>query len=54
MKVDLYFENELIHTETIKGGEIINRVYKLDKKIKGEYTAVVSSNNREYIENFKI
>ncbi|NRR91567.1 hypothetical protein HSX10_08325 [Winogradskyella undariae] len=54
MQVDLYFENELIHTETISGNKVLNRIYKLDKTIKGEYSAIVTSNNRVYVENFKI
>lgn len=54
MEVELYFDNELIHTETVKGDEILNRVYKLDDNIKGDYTAVVKTNNRVFVKNFRI
>ncbi|WP_458628114.1 hypothetical protein [Winogradskyella sp. PC D3.3] len=54
MEIELYFNNELIHSETIKGSEILNRVYKLDHSINGDYTALVRSNDRVFIENFKI
>lgn len=54
MIVELYFENDLIHTETITGKEILNRVYKLDETLYGDYTAIVRSNDRVFIENFRI
>lgn len=54
MEVKLYYEDELIYSETAEGDEILNRVYKLDKTIKGEYSAIVKSNGRVYIENFRI
>ena len=54
MKVELYFENELIHTENVEGNDVLNRVYKLDKTVTGEYTAVIKSNGRVYTKNFRI
>ncbi len=54
MEVQLYFENELIYNEIVNGDDIINRVYKLDKTIKGDYTAVVKSNDRQYVETFQL
>ena len=54
MKIELYFSNELIHSETAKGSAILNRAYKLDHSITGEYTAIVRSNGRVFIKNFKI
>ncbi|MAB49688.1 MULTISPECIES: hypothetical protein [Winogradskyella] len=54
MKVELYFENELIHTENVEGKDVLNRVYKLDKTVTGEYTAVIKSNGRVYSKNFRI
>ena len=54
MKVELYYNSELIHSETVKGEAILNRVYKLDSKLKGDYTAVVKSDNRVFVENFRI
>lgn len=54
MTVYLYFENELIHTETVKGNDILNRVYKLDETLHGDYRAVIKSNDRVFIENFRI
>ncbi len=54
MIVELYYENELIHIENIKGSEILNRVYQLDETLRGEYKAIIRSNDRVYIENFRI
>ena len=54
MKVELYYENELIHTETVKGNDVLNRVYKLDKTLNGNYTAIVKSEDRVFVENFRI
>ena len=54
MKVELYFEGELIHTDVVTGSKVLNRVYKLDKTLKGNYTAIIKSNDRVFIENFRI
>lgn len=54
MKVELYYEDELIHSETVTGDKILNRVYRLDKTHKGKYTAIIRSDDRVFIENFRI
>jgi hypothetical protein len=54
MEVELYYEDELIHSETVKGDKTLNRVYKLDKTIKGQYAIIVKTNGRVYSENFRI
>ncbi|WP_299108002.1 hypothetical protein [uncultured Winogradskyella sp.] len=54
MEVELYFENELIHTEVAKGKETINRVYQLDKSLRGDYTAIIRSNGRVFVKSFKL
>ncbi|MBU2921733.1 hypothetical protein KO504_10300 [Winogradskyella psychrotolerans] len=54
MDIELYYNNELIYSETVNGKEVLNRVYKLDHAIKGEYTAVVKSNARVFTKNFKL
>ncbi|WP_282030302.1 hypothetical protein [Winogradskyella eximia] len=54
MNIELYFENDLIHTETVKGKEILNRVYQLDNTLKGDYTAIIRANGRVFVENFKL
>ncbi|WP_411893878.1 hypothetical protein [Winogradskyella sp. A2] len=54
MRVNLYFEDNLIYSDTVKGDQVLNRVYKLDETLPGEYTAVVKANNRVFTENFRI
>lgn len=55
IKVELYYENELILNETVKSNDaIINRIYKLDDTQTGNYKAIIKSNNRVFVERFKI
>lgn len=53
LEIELYYKGDLIHSETVIANSILNRVYKLDSSIKGEYTAIIRVNDRAYIENFK-
>lgn len=54
LQVALYFNDEIIYSETIKGDSILNRVYKLDENIKGNYKVVLYNNGRSYTNDFKI
>jgi len=55
MNVELYFEDELIYSEKVENdGDILNRVYKLDLTNRGNYKAIIKTNNRKYVEKFKI
>ena len=54
LKVTLFFEGKIIFSETLKSELITNRVYKLNKEIKGVYTVVVNSNGKSYSNDFKI
>lgn len=50
----IYYKSEIIFSETVKNDEIINRIYRLDKKEKGLYTVVLKSNDRSFSNNFEI
>ena len=54
MDVELYYGEELIYSETVKADAVINRVYKLDQNLSGDYTAVINADGRVYVENFSI
>ncbi len=54
LEVDLYYNNEIIYSETVKGDKLVNRVYKLDKEIKGDYKVVIRNNGRSYSNKFEI
>ena len=40
VKISIYYKNEIIYSETLEGDKILNRVYSLDKGLKGEYKVV--------------
>jgi hypothetical protein len=54
MTVELYFEDELIHKETVEGETVLNRVYKLDQNVHGKYKTIIKSDGRVFIEKFRI
>jgi len=55
IKVEIYYENELIHSETLSSeNPIFKRVYQLDIREKGNYYAVMTSNGRVYKEKFEL
>lgn len=54
LKIKIYFEDELIRKETLRGAKILNRVYRIKENISGTYTVVMTTNNRIYKESFKI
>ncbi|WP_439130128.1 hypothetical protein [Polaribacter sp.] len=54
LKVDLYYNDEIIYSETLKGDQLVNRVYKLDKEFKGDYKVVIRNNGRRFSNEFEI
>jgi len=52
--IDLYYKGDLIHSETVKGNNVVNRVYKLSKEEKGDYQIVINTDNKVYNKNFSI
>tara|TARA_B110000093_G_C12883897_1_gene373146 strand:+ start:115 stop:696 length:582 start_codon:yes stop_codon:yes gene_type:complete len=53
LKVVLYYNDEIILSEnTTDSSDIINRVYRLSKKIKGNYKVIVNTDNRTYKKDF--
>ena len=53
LKVVLYYNDEIILSEnTIDSSDIINRVYRLSKNIKGNYKVIVNTDNRAYKKDF--
>ncbi|WP_405609875.1 hypothetical protein [Polaribacter sp. Asnod1-A03] len=52
--ISLYYKGDLIHSETLKGNNIVNRVYKLSEEEKGNYKVVINTDNKVYNKNFSI
>ena len=54
LQVSIYYNNEIIYSETLEGDNILNRVYSLDGELKGDYKVVSYNNGRSYINEFKL
>ena len=54
IEIEIYYKDNLIHSEALIANPILKRVYKLDKNIRGDYTAIVRVNDRTYVEDFKL
>lgn len=54
LKVAIYYEGDVIFKDTLEGGDIISRVYRLKKDIKGLYKVVMKANDRTYINEFSL
>ncbi|PWG05718.1 DUF3244 domain-containing protein [Polaribacter aquimarinus] len=54
LKVVLYYEDDVIFTETLNGGSVLNRVYKLSENYSGKYKVIIYTDNRIYVNDFKI
>ena len=54
VKITLYYEGEVIYTETAKDAKILNRALRLLKNKKGNYTVAISADNKNYSKSFKI
>lgn len=51
--VNLFFNNEVIHSETIAPNPILERVYVLGENVKGDYKVVLKNADRLYEGTFK-
>ena len=54
LNVVIYYNNEKILSETIKGGKILKRVYKLSKNQSGNYRVVINTDDRSYFKDITI
>lgn len=52
LNVEIFYEDKLIHSDLLKQESILNRVYRLSKLEKGEYSVRMVSGNRVFIERF--
>lgn len=54
LKVTIFYEGEVIYKETVKGENVLQRVYKLKKDVKGSYKVVMKTNDRTYTNEFSL
>ncbi|MBR9845113.1 MAG: hypothetical protein GYB35_02910 [Algicola sp.] len=54
VKVEIFYEGELIYSETIEDEKTVHRIYKLQKENFGNYYAIIKADDRSYIEYFKL
>jgi hypothetical protein len=48
MKVDIYYEDEIILSDVIEGKQLIQKIYRLLENKKGDYKIVTKVNDRIY------
>ena len=54
LKITLFYNDEVIYSETLKGELMLKRVYRLDKELRGNYTVIVYCDDESYSNEFKI
>ena len=54
LKIVLYYDNDIILSETLEGKELLNRVYKLSKSERGAYKVIINTDNRTYTKDFTL
>ncbi|QTE24158.1 hypothetical protein [Polaribacter cellanae] len=55
LQVTIFYKNEVIYSETIKETErILSRVYRVSKKLRGDYKVIVYTNNKSYEQDFNL
>jgi len=54
LKIELYYNDVLIHKDVLGDATILERVYNLSKTEKGSYKLKMTSGSKSYIERFNI
>ncbi|MFY0602515.1 MAG: hypothetical protein JXQ93_01090 [Flavobacteriaceae bacterium] len=54
LKVKIYYEDELILSDSVNGKEILKRIYSLSEDLRGNYKVIMKTNDRTYIEKFSL
>lgn len=54
LQIEIYYNNQLIHTDSLTGSQILNRIYQLDTDKKGNYIVVMKSGTREFFKTLTI
>ncbi|MEY8849369.1 hypothetical protein AB9K26_11165 [Psychroserpens sp. XS_ASV72] len=54
VKIEIFYDGDMIYSETVNNETIVNRVYQLSKLETGKYHTVVKAKDRSYINHFEI
>jgi hypothetical protein len=54
VKITLFYNDEVIYSETLKDELMLKRVYRLDKELRGNYIVIVYCDDESYSNEFKI
>ncbi|TXD83837.1 hypothetical protein ESY86_07265 [Subsaximicrobium wynnwilliamsii] len=54
LNIELYYNDELIHKDELKGAKILERIYTLSPSEEGIYVLRMSSGDRTFVERFRI
>ena len=54
VKVSLYYENEVIYTNTFTETPVVNKVFRFLENESGNYRVVINGDNKSFVEEFKI
>lgn len=52
--ITIYYEGEVILTDSLKGDSIIEKIYALQKNKKGKYKVITTANDRKYTKEFSL
>ena len=52
--VTIYYEGEVILTDSVNGDSIIEKIYSLQKNKKGKYKVITIANDRKYTKEFSL
>lgn len=54
LKITIFYENEIIFTETVKTKDLLKKAYRLSENQEGAYKVVVNCDNRIYVKEFDL
>ncbi len=54
LKVTIYYNGHVIHSEMVEGEDHLNRVYRLSENEVGDYKVVINSDNRTFVKDITI
>nr|WP_321232839.1 hypothetical protein [uncultured Psychroserpens sp.] len=54
LKIELFYDGKCIHSEELKGSQVLERTYKLSKEVKGDYYVSLKSDDRCFSKTFKL